>query len=190
MIWMSLWGIRESLPSHGCEGVGHGGRGGCWSRPALQLAHQAGARWRGMPCASSSQSFTAVQYQGDVKNSRAGPEQLTAGMWNVEHTSASPTSQRGSLRTVTSADETDFRWSFGLRTPCRSSSGFPPLNSSNSHINCLLRRRCLHSHTSGSPTVSCLQSRKRNLCRDTWRIIPAGDLFGGRELQRREKESV
>lgn len=126
MIWMSLWGIRESLPSHGCEGVGHGGRGGCWSRPALQQAHQAGARWRGMPCASSSQSFTAVQYQGDVKNSRAGPEQLTAGMWNEEHTSASPTSQRGSLCTVTSADETGFRRSFGLRTPRRSSSGFPP----------------------------------------------------------------
>lgn len=120
------------------------------------------------------QSLTAVQYQGDVKNSRAGPEQLTAGMRNEEHTSASPTSQRGSLCTVTSADETGLGPRLGLRTPCRSCSGFPPLNSTISYINCLLRRRCLCSHTSRSPTVRCLQSRKC-VCGDTWRISPAGD---------------
>lgn len=46
---VDVFGVGESLPSHGREGVGQATwwRGGCWSRPALQLAQHAGDRWKG-----------------------------------------------------------------------------------------------------------------------------------------------
>lgn len=74
---VDVFGVVESLPRHGHEGVGQATwwEGGCWSWPALQLAQYAGDRWKGMPCAMSSRcSPSQLSNRARAcKNSRTGP---------------------------------------------------------------------------------------------------------------------
>lgn len=95
---MKRWGRR--LGGRG------GGGGGCWSRPVLQLAQHMGDRWKGMPCAASRQhNPSQLSNRARVcKNSRAGPKELTVGMWNENKTLSSLTFCRGTTGAVTVAD--------------------------------------------------------------------------------------